>query len=57
MKHFKFKFYIRTQMQKQEFLVAVKGIDATNYDTANKQLRQQEAHIPFHHFATVEVVK
>jgi hypothetical protein len=56
MKHFKFKFYIRTQ-QKQEFLVAVKGIDAPDYDTANKQLRQYEKHIPFHHFATVEVVK
>jgi len=50
--HFKYKFYIRTGSQ--EFLVAVKGIDAVNIDEANKQLSKLD--LPYHTFSTVQKI-
>jgi hypothetical protein len=50
--HFKYKFYIKTGSQ--EFLVAVKGIDAANIDDANKKLYKLD--VPFHTFSTVQKI-
>lgn len=50
--HFKYKFYIKTGSQ--EFLVAVKGIDAINVDEANKKLSKLD--LPFHTFSTVQKI-